>query len=95
MDEKCFVLGCTSGFDGSKEKFHFFYPKDLKTLYLWLNAIPQKDRKLDESLNSVCHKHFKETDIIKFKTLKSKDGPVIADLDCWILVDGAIPTLSK
>ena len=92
MNQKCCVLGCTSGYDSCNEKIHFFHPPNQKTVNLWQKALEQNNFKLVKT-HSICHKHFENIDIIKQKTLSGIDGPIYVDLDCWMLVDGAIPKL--
>ena len=61
---KCYVMGCKSGHATCKEAILFFTPKDLKTVNLWDEFIGREDVKLNMN-HLVCHKHFKDKDIIK------------------------------
>lgn len=62
----------------------------MNTVKLWEVSIGRKDLKL-KMAHSVCHKHFKDKDIIK-KNVQGKDGPEVSSGSSrWRLGYGALP----
>ena len=86
--KQCFIVGCTTA-DGTQGIFQV--PAKDNTRYVqWRNAVHKG--KQGQSLRKkdfVCHRHFKEEEICKGRTIGGEFFPLV-----WKLLPGVVPSLN-
>ncbi|XP_033222200.1 uncharacterized protein LOC117176195 [Belonocnema kinseyi] len=95
MGRKCVVLGCKSGYDSNKKRFHMFVvPKKPAAIEQWQKAILRKDITLKHK-HAVCEKHFFKSDIVWGAEVRGPDGKVMSAIKYKIprLRVGAVPQI--
>lgn len=90
----CFVVGCKSGYGGTRGVHVFKVPAKASDTVrrLWIQNIPKRrDRDFDFKTCYVCEKHFHEEFIIK-KIVINATLNLVVDRKRWTLTPNAKPT---
>uniref|UniRef100_T1IRB0 THAP-type domain-containing protein n=1 Tax=Strigamia maritima TaxID=126957 RepID=T1IRB0_STRMM len=90
MAKKCYVPGCSSGYNYQDGIYLFQGPQDEDLLQKWRGAIPKADRELTQDDN-ICSKHFEPHFIVK-EWSSECNGYILMPSQAN-LADGAVPSI--